>query len=355
MAKKIDIGNKGFSKAINHLSLQPSEGIIKALDSKIFPLDANNVFNYKPEYLGSKEFEASCNLITKRLGDNANTKDIKFKLNGLFVFINKQEKPIREELKELAVNTMRDLYKIPNHVDLKAFIEDRIDLNTEQDHDPKSFLNLSLQDKNLMRDEVQKRVILNAIVHGSSIHIWKSIYHMVREKLSELNPILMRTYDEYTASVNYLFWTMNPSLMQSEIEDGTKLTQGYNELKFEQPGKPNVEITCKAINFPTLLHEINKGIMDYLICHGIPQEYSEEQLVYYYSKADRYENEFWHYILSPTLWVDLLETVNVLPENLPGVIMKLSRLSYETLVEIFRAMMDDKNKARIKLEVWKVI
>jgi hypothetical protein len=35
--------------------------------------------------------------------------------------------------------------------------------------------------------------------------------------------------------------------------------------------------------------------------------------------------------------------------------MKLSKLSYQTLTEIFRAMMDDKDKARIKLEVWKVI
>jgi hypothetical protein len=95
--------------------------------------------------------------------------------------------------------------------------------------------------------------------------------------------------------------------------------------------------------------------MDYLICRGIPKEYSEDELRYYYSKADNYQDEFWHYILSPTLWNDLLETADVLPENLPRVIMQLSKLSYQTLTELFRAMMDDKKTARIKLEVWKVI
>lgn len=355
MAKKIDIGDKAFSNAIGHLKHKPHRNIVKALDSKMFSLDANNVFSYKPEYLGAKEFEASCGLIERRIGIQSTEKDIKLKVFGLFSFIAKQEKLFKEDLTKIAVETIKDLYNVPDHVDLKAFIETKIDLSTSQDHDPKPFLNLSLEQKNGMRDEIQKRVILNGLVHGSSMYIWKSVYYIVRDKLMNLNPMLVQLYDEYTAGVNFLFWTMDPNSFHSDVREDQQFTQGFNEIKFEQPGRPEAIVLCKGINFPVLLHELNKGVMDYLICRGIPQEYSEEELRYYYSKADAYENEFWHYTLSPTLWNDLLETADVSTEELPRVIMNLSRLSYQTLTEIFRAMMDDKEKAKIKLQVWKVI
>lgn len=355
MAKKIDIGNKAFSNAISHLKFKPHKNIIKALDSKMFSLDANNVFSYKPEYLGASEFKTSCELIERRLGVNTNVKDITLKTTGLFNFISKQETPFKIELQNLAIDTIRDLYNVPDHINLKAFIEKRLDLDTDQDDNPKSFLNLSLEQKNKMRDEIQKRVILNGLVHGSSMHIWKTVYYTVKENINKLNPILTELYDAYTSGVNFLLWTMDPVTFKSSVNLGNQITQGFNEVKFDSPGMPSATIICKGINFPVLLHELNKGVMDYIICRGIPSEYSKEELQYYYSKADAYENEFWHYLLSPTLWTDLLETVDTLPGNIPHVIMKLSKLSYSTLTDIFRTMMDDKEKAKIKLQLWKVI
>ena len=355
MAKKIDIGNKAFTEAIQHLKFTPNKSIVKSLDSKMFSLDANNVFSYKPEYLASKEFESCCNLIDRRLGD-VTAKDIKLKTLGLFNLISKQESPYKERLEKLALETIQNLYQVPDHVRLQAFIEKKIDLSTDQNHNPEPFLNLSLQQKNSMRDEIQKRVILNGLVHGSSMYIWKTVYYMVIDELNDINPILSQLYDEYTAGVNFLFWTHDPVASQSEINVGNQMTQGFNKISFDEPGMPAANVLCKGINFPVLLHELNKGVMDYIICRGIPKHYSEEELRYYYTKADAYENEIWHYLLSPTLWNDLLKTANVLPEELPRVVMQLSKLSYAALIDIFRAMMDeDFDKARIKLEVWKVI
>ena len=112
MAKKIDIGDKAFSNAIDHLKHKPHRNIIKALDSKEFSLDENDVLNYKPGYLGAKEFEASCNLIERRFGSNATSRDISLKLSGLFSFITKQESPHIEDLKKLAIETIKDLYQV---------------------------------------------------------------------------------------------------------------------------------------------------------------------------------------------------------------------------------------------------
>jgi hypothetical protein len=355
MAKKIDIGDKAFSNAIGHLKHKPHRNIIKALDSKEFSLNKNEVLNYKPGYLGAKEFEASCILAERRFGKDVTAKDISLKLSGLFSFITKQESPHIEDLKQLAIETIKDLYQVPDHVRLQAFIETNIHLDTEQDESPKPFLNLSPEKQEEMKDSIQAKVILNSLVHGSSMYIWKSVYYIVRDRLNDLNPMLVQLYDEYTAGINFSFWTFDPASIQEIIKSGQQITQGFNEIKFDEPGKPAASVLCKGINFPVLLHELNKGVMDYLICRGIPQEYSEEELRYYYSKADNYTDEIWHYLLSPTLWNDLLEVASVSPEELPRVIMNLSRLSYQALTEIFRAMMDDKEKAKIKLEVWKVI
>ena len=355
MAKKIDIGSKEFSKRILHLRLQPNKNIIKSLDSKMFSLDANQVFNYKPEYLAGKEFESLCELVDRRFSPDVTTRDISLRVPGLITLINKQESPHREILTKLAIDVIRDLYNVPSHVNLQAFIENKIVLDTEQDHSPNSFLNLSLEKKNSMRDFIQARVILNGLVHGSSMHIWKSVYYIVQEQLNEINPMLLNLYNEYTASVGFSLWMFDPISFQDSIVNGSQLTQGYNEIKFNEQGEDGADIICKGLNFPVLLHELNKGVMDYLICHQIPQEYTKDELRYFYSKADRYENEFYHYLLSPTLWSDLLETADVVPQELPGVISKLSKLSYQTLTEIFRTMMDDKVRAKTKLKLWKVI
>lgn len=354
MAKKIDIGDKAFTEAIKHLRFTPNKNIVKALDAKMFSLDANNVFSYKPEYLAAKEFESCCNLVERRLG-NATEKDIQLKTSGLFNFISKQESPFRDELQKLAISTIRELYNVPEHVRLQAFIEKNIDLDTEQNHNPKPFLNLSLQQKNSMRDTIQARVILNGLVHGSSMHIWKSVYYIVYDKLMSLNPMLVQLYDEYTASINFLFWTMDPISFQATVEENKQLTQGYNEIKFNDTGEDGAVITCKGINFPVLLHELNKGVIDYLICHQIPNEYTEDELRYFYSKADNYINEIYYYLLSPTLWNDLLEAVNVLPVDLPRVIMQLSKLSYIQLCDIFIPMIDNVELGRKKLLEYKII
>ena len=355
MAKKLYIGNKGFTNAIKHLPLKPNNALVKCLDSKMFPLDSNNVFNYKPEYLAAKEFESTLNLASRRFGSNFSFNSISPKIAGLFNFISKQETPFKKQLEVLAIDTIRELYNVPDHINLNAIINKNTELDLDQDHNPNPFLSLSLEKKNEMRDQINKRVVLNGLVHGSSMHIWKTAYYIVREKLSKINPVLIELYDEYTAGVNLLFWSFSPQQISSAIQNQQQITQGFNQVKFDHSGNKKVDIDCEGINFPVLLHELNKGVMDYLICHGIPQEYSEEELTYYYSKSDLYEDEFWHYILSPTLWVDLLETISLSPQEIPTVIMKLSKLNYSTLTEIFRSMMDDKQKAKTKLELWKVI
>lgn len=351
MANRPDIGNKEFTKLISPLTYKPNPTIIKKIDSKMFPLDMNRLYNYKPEYLASQEYQRCLSLFQKRNPGSSPDKALT-RYAGVQKLITAAEKPHRAELQQIAIDTIREIYQVPDYVDMTAFIRPNLQMDTEQDQSQKPFLELSLEQKNQMRDEIQKRIILNGLVHGSSMHVWKSIYYLVTDKLDKINPELKELYDHYTSSVGLIIWMINPDAFQDAIDQGIQMTQGLNTLSFNREQGFGGNIESQGINFPVLLHEVNKGVIDWLISAGIPENFSEEELEYYYSKADSYENEVYHYLLSPTLWTDLLDTVKPKNEDVPKIISKLTQLSYTELVELFKLILDNKEEAKKQIEKW---
>ena len=351
MAKKKDIGSNEFTKLIANLPHQPNKNLIKRLDSKLFPLDMNRVYNYKPEHLASQEFARCLSLFIQR-NPGLNPAQASQRVAGVQKLIVQTEQPYKARLEELAIRTIRDIYQVPEYLDLKAFIQPNIFLDTEQDHNPEPFLDLTLEQKNKMRDEIQKRVILNGLVHGSSMHIWKGVYHMVSTELDQINPGLRELYDHYTSTLGITIWDMNPDEFQIMIEEGQQLTQGFNKLTFDRKKGFGGQIQANGINFPVLLHELNKGVIDWLISGGIPKNYTQNELRYYYAKSDDYMLEPYHYLLSPSIWLGLLETIQVDNEEIPKILSKILKLSYENLVQMFRLIQDDKEQAKIEVKKW---
>jgi hypothetical protein len=319
----------------------------------MFPLDQNKVYNYKPEYLAAQEFKRCLSLFEKK-NPKAKLNTAMTRFAGVQKLISNAEQPHRQKLQQLAVDTIKEIYQVPDYVDINARINPSLSLDTAQDAEPKVFLELSLEQKNQMRDEIQKRVILNGLVHGSSMHIWKSIHHLVSAEIKDINPQLPELYDYYTSCMSVLLWFVSPERLQDAIDQGIQMTQGYNKLQFNSEPGFGGKIEARGISFPTLIHEVNKGVLDWLISAGIPKKYSEAELEYYYAQADSYENEVYHYLLSPTLWVDLLETVKMDNHDIPKLIRKLSQLSYQDLVELFRLMMDNKEEAKKVIDQWKL-
>jgi len=354
MAKKIDIGSKEFSKLLEQTKFSPHKTYVKRIDSKMFSLDQNKVFSYKPELLAFKEFSRCLDLFQQR-NPGLSPEQGAMRIAGIQNLIIKTESPYRSKLEELAINTIRDIYQVPDYVDMKAFIQSRLSLDTEQDDDAEPFLDLTLEQKNKMRDEIQKRIILNGLVHGSSMHVWKGIYHLVAQELDQINSELKELYNYYTSTLGITIWLMNPDNFQDSIEQGVQFTQGFNKLQFDKKKGFGGQLQANAINFPVLLHELNKGVIDWLISAGIPQDYTAEELRYYYSIADSYSNEVYHYTLSPSLWHGLLDTLQIENQELPKIISKLTKLSYVELTDLFRAIIDGIELGKIKAKKYKLI
>lgn len=351
MGKKFDISSKEFTKLLGTIQYAPHDNIVKLIDKKMFPLDQNKIYSYKPEYLAFKEYNRCLSLFIKRNPGLKPTESVN-RIFGVQKLIISAEEPHIKALEKLGIETIKEIYQVPDYVDLKAFIQPRLSLDTDQDSNPETFLSLTLEEKNQMRDEIQKRVLLNGLVHGSSMHVWTGVYHMVSSELNNINPNLKELYDYYTSSLGLYLWYCNPAVQTDSIEHNSQITQGLNRLKFNKQKGFGGQVEAKGINFATLIHELNKGVLDWLISAGIPQDYTEAQLTYYYSKADNYHNEFWHYLLSPTLWVDLLDTAQVSNENIPKLISKLTKLSYPELVQLFRLIQDDPEQATQKIKAW---
>lgn len=349
------IREKKFSSAIEGLKHRPNTGVVNRIDSKMFSLDGNQVYHYKPEFLAAEEYKRCLELFEKRSPDEYGLPTyeaiarLQVQMQMIDNVIYNKEMTHIDRLQQIAVDTIRSLFDIPEHVQLLPTIEKNLDTNHEQDNSPEPVLSLSPEEQREMYQEIQKRIILNGLVHGSAMHIWKSAHYIIKDQIDKLDPQLMYFYNLYTTAVGWLIWQMDPDDMQDAIDSGQALTQGFNSLDFDSPGEPECNVHCHAINFPVLLHEMTKGAMDYLICHGIPEHYTEEQLQYYYSIADSYENEVWHYLMSPTLWIRLVEAADVETQDLPLVIARLTQLNYQELTDVLKACIDSKESGKMKL------
>ncbi len=351
------IKEKKFSRMIEGLRHRPHNDITSRIDSKMFSLDGNELYHYRPELLAGEEYKRCLELFERRLPSEhaLPTPNSVVRLQQQMAMIDKVmfNKEMRhiEELKQIAVDTVRSLLNIPEHVVILPDISRNLDVNPQdQDDNPSPVLSLEPEQQRRMYQEIQKRIILNGLVHGAAMHIWKSAHYIIKDQIDNLDPMLMPLYDQYTTSIGWLIWQMSPDNAQTAIDEGNAMTQGFNRLEFEEEGEPECNVHCHAINFPVLIHEVTKGAMDYLICHGIPQDYTEEELRYYYAIADSYENEFWHYLLSPTIWTKLVEAADVESQDLPLVIARLTQLSPQELTDALKACVDDKKSGQVKLK-----
>ncbi len=357
-----DIKEKKFSESIRGLRHRPHNGIVNRIDSKMFSLDGNRVYHYKPEVLASEEYKRCLELFERRLPQEfalstpQSIVSLQMRMSDMMNVIFTKEMRYVEELKQIAVDTIRSLFDIPEHVKILPDIDTGLNANPDgQDDSPDPVLSLSPEEQRKMYQEIQKRIILNGLVHGAAMHIWKSAHYIIKDKIDELDPMLMELYDRYTTTIGYLIWQMEPDAFQNAIGTGAATTQGFNRLEFEEEGEPECNVHCHAINFPVLLHEVAKGALDYLICHGIPKHYSEEELRYYYATADSYENEYWHYLLSPTLWTRFLSASDLDTQDLPLAIARMTQLSYDELADVMIACIESPELGNLKLKSKKIV
>jgi hypothetical protein len=299
----------------------------------------NNTSPYKENSINylNTEFNRCKDLFEKRITipDNLSSNELNFLIYNLWIEITSEIENIecehKEELEILAIKTIKNLYDIPEHillnVDLETFEgtcesefkDEEFELNTENENH-----------YHKLQNEIDKQIILNGLIQGSSIKVWSSIYFLIKDEINQINPLLIDLYDKYSALTSISFWINPIDAMVQEINHGHPMSQGSCQVVDE------TTIQATGNNLPVMLHELNKGAITYLTLHGLPQNVTDQEMGYILSESNKYYFEIWHYLLSPTLWADFLKTVATDSSNLPKIIMDLSKMSYGEICEFFK-------------------
>jgi hypothetical protein len=320
----------------------------KQIEDKSFNLSFHNVFNYNPINLLDIGYNKAISIFKRRIGETKLTnQQIYIMYLQLYKKISFAEKKIKSELQIIVEEAIKELYNIPDGIYLNASIieQDEIEYDFEtQNQNSKSINSINPERISLIQQEINKRIILNSIVNGSSVMIWSNVYYLVKEKIQSLNPELFELYDKYTAVVGLILYLQEPTFDLDTIQ-----RNGICEVKFEEGLK------SMGVNLPVLLLETNKVVFDYLICHSIPKDFSEDELKFYYAASDNYEHEIWHNTLSPILYEKFIQAIDKLPYEIPNVIFKLCHLSYDKLEEVFIILQEDIEEAKKLLKTYKII
>jgi len=390
-----------LKEKLSELSIHPHESIVRAIDNKDFPLAKNKVFEKHSEVLAHSEYERCLSLFERKMGEEIPRKELSFGTQGYQQAMGLKfgvtdeildtERPHRTKLEDIAERVIREMYDIPEEVDMEGSIRKP----TKQEFNPIEEKNKSQQKSKVgvdipeerrkeIEEEANKRIILNSISHGSSIHIWKSAYYIVKKEIEDIDPKLIDFYDRYASLTSILLWMFPIDLIKNSIESGTQIDQGYNKLSWdnEEEGEEDEEEfddemeaeyqkfleeqggddeedeeeempkgVAVGVNFPVLLHELNKCAFEILLSHSIPSDYTEEELSYYYDIADEYTQEVWHYYLGPTIWSSLNLVITNTDYSVGDVIYWLSNLNYNSIAEFISICIEDEEKAVGRLEL----
>ena len=128
------------------------------------------------------------------------------------------------------------------------------------------------------------------------------MYHLVNEKLNDINPDLVGLYSIVMSVNDLMYWVMPD--MEGMIGGGgaEQAMAGKEELDLETD-PPTIK--AKGLMFPILVHELYKGVMEYVSAHGLPSDPDMAQEVI--GMEDTLPAEVWDLRLGPVIWEKFLE------------------------------------------------
>ena len=159
--------------------------------------------------------------------------------------------------------------------------------------------------------EVEKRKFLNAMTQGAGISK-NYAFAMLPNELNRIDPRLMNLYGLIMSTSEAAFFQM-PEEEIAQASKGPKEQQaGGVDLSADEGGVPVIRATAQ--NFPVLVQEIAKGIMELVSRKGLPSDPVTAQRVI--KKADLADDETWQIILGRRMWQRFINSIDASKDEL---------------------------------------
>lgn len=208
-----------------------------------------------------------------------------------------------EKLEGLAIQLIYDEFDIPEDViDFQVKLSKNIDTSGLVS-DPKSDIIgfESYEEAESIKKEVEKRRLVNAIIQGAAMKT-NHMYFMVNEELGKIDPTLPTKYSKLMSAADYTYFLVD------RMDQGIK--GGVSKVILPKDENTKPKIIAEAITFPVLIHELVKGVMEFLGSHGLPEDNKICKEVI--EQADYTAAESWDMRLGPAIWGKL---TNLIPSE----------------------------------------
>lgn len=188
------------------------------------------------------------------------------------------ETPYKEQLEQLAIRMIEDIYPI--------IIEDNIKIDAKITN--VADVNQSL-DENINENSPEaKRRVINGLTQGAALNGTFSFY-MFKEYLDVIDDTLVEKYNQLMKEVFGVYDDDNAIVMfLNAIAQGQKTGGGYSKVIINE-NQQGPTIQARAICFPMLVHEIIKGLYELVSLQGFSGTKDQNQQVV--DKVDKLENE----------------------------------------------------------------
>lgn len=186
--------------------------------------------------------------------------------------------------------------------------------------------------ENLFDDTETKlrRRLANTLMQGNAVSKLY-LFNMVKSNLDEIDTSLIYNYGLIT-TVAQLFYFVTAPIKNFSLSMIESTAQGSEEVV---PDGDGYTIKARAKTFPYLVHEIVKGIYEYLAIDpdkSVPEAQVERKL-----KGDVVEQEVTDTIAGPELWNRIVELIGADDQKyIPHVYQSVLALPIENIKKIFQ-------------------
>lgn len=262
------------------------------------------------ENISSERFKLILKNLEKYYGKKINTlRDIAPALQTVLIRIGEIESDYKEELEQLAISLVENYFGIESgEVEFDAKLVRQVTLEDIPNLSPSEEKDLEKKLPSLdLSLDVSKRRFINGLIQGAGINSL-NMFHLVKDELMKIDPDLINMYGLLTSFIELGYWITSPSLSGLTLSN----TPGAGKVKLDL-SKEKPIILSIAINFPVLVQELVKGVMELMSSHGLPEDEKTRDLVL--EKADTLEDESWDIRFGPEIWKKLLSHLNITELN----------------------------------------
>lgn len=252
----------------------------------------------------------------------------------------------REALEQLAVELVMKEMGIPEgelQFDAKIVGMGEIDTSNfnreveeEPNIEPVDIEEDLMDDLETMTMEKAKRRLINNMIQGASKK-GHYMYHMVADRIREItgSENLINQYGILMSVNDTLYWQLSDDTMKMMMGGGGQAGSVGGKEEVDRNTDPPT-IVARGINFPVLVHELIKGVMELFAIQGRPtdEEGNEDEEAWsdIEGSEDTLEKEMWDLRLGPAIWDRIRKQF---PEDILTDENKVELQNY-LLVEIFR-------------------